>query len=70
LEFRSGVDGARRQSLRQIGMRLGISGERVRQLETQALSKLDVGDGVSGSEWVVAAKRMTALEASLSQDGL
>jgi len=52
----------RPRQLRQVGRRLGISGERVRQLETQALSKRDVSDGVTAAEWVGAAKRMTAPE--------
>lgn len=42
LESRYGLDGEE-QSLRQVGERLGVSAERVRQLESRALGKLAAG---------------------------
>ena len=42
LERRYGLDGEE-QSLRQVGERLGVSAERVRQLESRALGKLAAG---------------------------
>ena len=44
LELRYGVDGDE-LSLRQVGERLGLSGERVRQLERRALAKLGAAMG-------------------------
>jgi RNA polymerase sigma factor (sigma-70 family) len=44
LELRYGVDGEE-LSLRQVGERLGLSGERVRQLERRALAKLGAAMG-------------------------
>lgn len=40
LRLRHGLDGGGERPLRQVGERLGLSGERVRQLERRALSKL------------------------------
>jgi RNA polymerase primary sigma factor len=49
LRARFGLDGEE-QSLRQIADRLGVSAERVRQLERRALSKLAAAAGVNGAE--------------------
>jgi RNA polymerase sigma factor (sigma-70 family) len=45
LQARYGLDGEQ-QTLREIGERLGVSAERVRQLEQRALEKLAVAAGV------------------------
>jgi RNA polymerase primary sigma factor len=52
LRLRYGVDGDER-SLRDVGDRLGVSGERVRQIERRALAKL----AASGSGTPEAAQR-------------
>jgi RNA polymerase primary sigma factor len=40
LELRFGIDNARPQTLKEIGDRLGVSRERVRQIERHALERL------------------------------
>lgn len=56
--------------MRQIGNRVGISGERVRQLESRALSRLGVDDGMSAGEWVDQAKRVRRPEPALPRHAL
>ncbi|HEV2812381.1 MAG TPA: sigma-70 family RNA polymerase sigma factor [Solirubrobacteraceae bacterium] len=46
LTARYGLEGGEEESLRDIGSRLGLSGERVRQLERRALGKLSAAAGV------------------------
>ena len=43
IEARYGLDGNREEGLSEIGERLGITGERVRQIENRALTKLRLG---------------------------
>jgi len=50
LELRYGLDGTAPQSLRQIGGRLGITGERVRQLEQRSLRRLGAKEGTSAAQ--------------------
>ncbi len=70
VELRYGLDGKEPQSLRQIGKRVGVSGERVRQLESRALSKLGVEDGMTAGEWVDQAKRVRRPEPGLARHAL
>jgi len=49
LRARFGLDGQGEQSLRQVGERLGLSAERVRQLEQRALGKLAAASGDGGA---------------------
>jgi RNA polymerase sigma factor (sigma-70 family) len=49
LELRYGFDGDE-LSLRQVGERLGLSGERVRQLERRALAKLGAAMGTEPAD--------------------
>jgi RNA polymerase sigma factor (sigma-70 family) len=49
LRARYGLDGGEEQSLRAVGERLGLSGERVRQIEQRALGKLSTALAPGGS---------------------
>ena len=49
LRARYGLDGDEEESLRSIGTRLGISAERVRQIEQLALGELAAAAGGDGS---------------------
>ena len=51
LTARYGLEGHDR-GLRDIGRELGLSGERVRQLERRALGKLRAGAGVDSRGWI------------------
>ncbi len=70
LELRYGLDGTAPQSLRQIGARLGITGERVRQLEQRALRRLGPKTGTSAAQRVAAAKALVRPEVSLTREAL
>jgi RNA polymerase sigma factor (sigma-70 family) len=50
LSAHHGLDGAQ-QSLREIATQLGLSAERVRQVEQRAIGKLRAGAGVDGEGW-------------------
>lgn len=48
LQMRYGLQGNEVMSLKEIGQQLGITAERIRQLEIRALEKLRVWAGVKG----------------------
>jgi RNA polymerase primary sigma factor len=64
-----GLDGPE-QSLREIAGRLGLSAERVRQLERRALGKLRAGAGVDSDGWAPTPKgeRATSEEVATGSD--
>ncbi len=69
VELRHGIGEARPQTLAQIGRRFGISGERVRQIETRALRRLAVHNGGTAVQ-VRAAKRTGHPKLSLPSHAL
>lgn len=52
LRWRFGLDGEREHTLEQIGEKLGLSRERVRQLEVRALRQLRSTEGVRLEEFI------------------
>jgi len=70
LELRYGLGEARPQTLNQIGRRFGISGERVRQIETRALQRLSESNGHMAGKQAVHGKRPTPPETHLTRNAL
>ena len=52
LHLRYGLDGTKGRTLEEIGKLLGVTRERVRQMETKALGKLRQGDLTSLRQWI------------------
>jgi RNA polymerase primary sigma factor len=52
LHLRYGLDGTKGRTLEEIGKLLGVTRERVRQVETKALGKLRQGDLTSLRQWI------------------
>jgi RNA polymerase primary sigma factor len=52
LHLRFGLDGTKGRTLEEIGKLLGVTRERVRQMETKALDKLRQGDLTSLHQWI------------------
>ncbi len=70
VELRYGIGEIRPQSLKQIARRFGISGERVRQIETRALSRLATKDGNAAGKSVGAGKKPGPRRRSLPANAL
>ena len=52
LHLRYGLDGTKGRTLEEIGKLLGVTRERVRQMETKALGKFRQGDLTSLRQWI------------------
>lgn len=70
LELRYGIGEPRCFSLKQIGRRFGISGERVRQIEVRALQRLAENAGNVAAKPAGAVKRVTPRGAYLPRNAL
>lgn len=70
VELRYGIGKSSAQTLDQIGRRFGVTGERVRQIETRALQRLGADDGNAPPKPSRAAKRGTTSEAGLPRNAL
>lgn len=70
MELRYGIGESRAHTLGEIGRRFGITGERVRQIESRALQRLASGDGNVAAKPPRAAKQGALSETSLPRNAL